>query len=165
MEVKDRRKIQKYTWKPWKSFSFRIWSAIFGQFELTLLHFNCFSFFIYFFIVFVSFLQFFDPLFCCICRSVGLFSLLSVQFRHKSTLLTCIEACITQLISLQIVNFCDVNNSHSDNLHDRESPSTYNRLCATRSCWQVGTETLKVLFPKFAKSVTKYRLLTSFYTS
>ncbi|XP_033644222.1 calcium-activated chloride channel regulator 4-like [Asterias rubens] len=37
----------------------------------------------------------------------------------------------------KIVNFCDANDSYSENLHDRESPSTHNRLCASLSCWQI----------------------------
>ena len=37
----------------------------------------------------------------------------------------------------QVVEFCDYNTFDRPNLHNRESPNKHNRLCESKSAWEV----------------------------
>ena len=41
---------------------------------------------------------------------------------------------------LQVVNFCDNDVTDPHNLHNREAPNKHNRLCDSRSAWEVMRE-------------------------
>ena len=45
------------------------------------------------------------------------------------------------LLLLQVVKFCDNDESVPETLHNSESPSRHNKICLGKSAWEVMRET------------------------